>query len=241
MGSWNKTEVDGRKILSETTLLKEVMQINEQLDPKPEPPKRKRGRPKKENPAPAKPYLKKGELPPAIVAALKCTKADIPEMFADVTENVIRKRERIGNQLSVSDRNIIRRTVLDGVRLGRDHHSIADEVEALGFSRSAASRYIQLVTKALDEEYHQYVKNVAQTNTIAIQGLLQRALDSNDTKTALACIQELNRMSGLYSDNKLTVKSDGPVTISFGGETLDMDPEDSNQDLNDAGIKIIEK
>lgn len=82
-----------------------------------------------------------------------------------------------------------------------------DIVEAKSLMKQAETK--------LDEQYTAYTAEVAKKNIQCLQQIVADAMDASKYSIALEAIDKLNKIAGLYADNKMSIKSDGPIQITF--------------------------
>lgn len=82
-----------------------------------------------------------------------------------------------------------------------------DIVEAKSLMKQANAK--------LDEQYTAYTAEVAKKNIQCLQQIVADAMDASKYSIALEAIDKLNKIAGLYADNKMNIKSDGPIQITF--------------------------
>lgn len=68
-------------------------------------------------------------------------------------------------------------------------------------TRVDALKMIREAKKHLQEQYKNYVANVAEKNTQILQQIMDESLERGDRKMAVECIKELNKMAGLTNGN----------------------------------------
>lgn len=85
-----------------------------------------------------------------------------------------------------------------------------------GMTAKRASNYVDAIRYYLKNEYIKYQEEVAYNNVTTLRQILKDSMDRGDNKTAIAAIQELNRMCAVY-ESSTTIESDGPVKIEFRG------------------------
>ena len=81
-------------------------------------------------------------------------------------------------------------------------------IEYYGMSKTAAEKLIRETRKHLQKIYKNYSDDIAKRNMIVLQEILEEALESKSYGTAIDCIKELNRMSGVYQQNQVTIAND---------------------------------
>lgn len=81
-------------------------------------------------------------------------------------------------------------------------------IEYYGMSKTAAEKLIRETRKHLQKIYKNYSDDIAKRNMIVLQEILEEALESKSYGTAIDCIRELNKMSGVYQQNQVTIAND---------------------------------
>lgn len=78
-----------------------------------------------------------------------------------------------------------------------------------------AKSLLKQANAKLDEQYTAYTAEVAKKNIQCLQQIVADAMDASKYSIALEAIDKLNKIAGLYADNKMSIKSDGPIQITF--------------------------
>lgn len=81
-------------------------------------------------------------------------------------------------------------------------------IDYYGMSKTAAEKLIRETRKHLQKIYKNYSDDIAKRNMIVLQEILEESLESKSYGTAIDCIKELNRMSGVYQQNQVTIAND---------------------------------
>ena len=106
--------------------------------------------------------------------------------------------------------------IMKQLRCNTDPELIIEQVMDLYSVDSAKAQSLmkQAETK-LDEQYTAYTAEVAKKNIQCLQQIVADAMDASKYSIALEAIDKLNKIAGLYADNKMSIKSDGPIQITF--------------------------
>lgn len=122
-----------------------------------------------------------------------------------------KKSEYTGKQMTA------RMYILQQIRLDKRKKEIINGlVQNFDMTDRQANRYYLEAKEYLRREYQTYAKNICEKNTSTLLEMRDNAIDKGDSETALNCIKELNKMTGVYNDNKLTLETPSEVVIKLG-------------------------
>lgn len=106
--------------------------------------------------------------------------------------------------------------IMKQLRCNTDPELIIEQVMDLYSVDSAkAKSLLKQANAKLDEQYTAYTADVAKKNIQCLQQIVADAMDASKYSIALEAIDKLNKIAGLYADNKMSIKSDGPIQITF--------------------------
>lgn len=106
--------------------------------------------------------------------------------------------------------------IMKQLRCNTDPELIIEQVMDLySVDITEAQSLMKQANAKLDEQYTAYTAEVAKKNIQCLQQIVADAMDASKYSIALEAIDKLNKIAGLYADNKMSIKSDGPIQITF--------------------------
>lgn len=106
--------------------------------------------------------------------------------------------------------------IMKQLRCNTDPELIIEQVMDLySVDITEAQSLMKQANAKLDEQYTAYTAEVAKKNIQCLQQIVADAMDASKYSIALDAIDKLNKIAGLYADNKMSIKSDGPIQITF--------------------------
>lgn len=106
--------------------------------------------------------------------------------------------------------------IMKQLRCNTDPELIIEQVMDLySVDNAKAESLMKQANAKLDEQYTAYTAEVAKKNIQCLQQIVADAMDASKYSIALEAIDKLNKIAGLYADNKMSIKSDGPIQITF--------------------------
>lgn len=129
----------------------------------------------------------------------------------------------ISNDLKIWNDEAIqirRDIIIELLGKGLNHDKVVREMSnRWGVSRPTGYKYLKDACEYLSEgseEYREYYAEVAQSRITAI---LEKCIEGNNNRLALASLDMLNRIQGLYKEKiEAEVKQDTTIEFKFGGE-----------------------
>lgn len=108
--------------------------------------------------------------------------------------------------------------VIDYLRQGLSYKRTSEEImERWGISEQTAYKYINKAVATLADNREEYIAKSRELITERLEGILAECVEQQDHKNALAAIDQLTRLYGVYAPVKQETKIEAPeIKFEFG-------------------------
>lgn len=110
-----------------------------------------------------------------------------------------------------------RQVIYEWIRRGYSRVRIQQELMSRwGCVKRSAQRYVTDALNALEEDNREFVEKTREIQRERIEGIIQKAMESNNYDAALRGLEQINKLDGLYSEKiAAEIKAEG-FKFNFG-------------------------
>ena len=113
-----------------------------------------------------------------------------------------------------------RDVIIELLGKGLNHDKVVKEIGVRwGVTRPTGYKYLKDACEYLSEGSQEYKEHYAEVAQSRITAILEKCIEGNNNRLALASLDMLNRIQGLYTTKvEAEVKQDTTIEFKFGGE-----------------------